>query len=66
MSAAEDAQQVVVLTIQKSVYGKDVAVKAMGNQLLGQMSLQQLSQHWATVLLDRKEGKEPKDTVNFS
>jgi hypothetical protein len=68
--AAEDAQQVVVSTIQKSVYGKDLAVKARGSQLLGQMadsSVQRLSQDRTKVLLGTKEDdKEPRETASFN
>ena len=68
--AAEDAQQVIVSTMQKGVFGRNLTVKAKGNQLLGQMadsSVHQLSKDRANVLLGAKEcPKESREAVSFS
>lgn len=68
MSAGEDAQQVVVSTVQKSLYGKGIVVEARGNQILGQTedpSIQALSHDRVAVLVAQEESKEPRDTKNI-
>jgi len=69
MSASPDAQQVLVSTVQKSLYGKNIVVEARGNQILGQMgdpSIQRLSQDRAAVLLAaQQEREQTQDPKNF-
>lgn len=69
ISADEDAQQIIVSTTGKRVYGKDIAVKAKGNQILGQIAepaLQQLTQDHANLLLRMNEGEESKENASFN
>lgn len=69
ISASPDAQQVLVSTVQKSLYGKSIVVEARGNQILGQMgdpSIQRLSQDRAAVLLAaQQESKQTEDTKSL-
>jgi hypothetical protein len=68
VSAAQDAQQVIVSTIHKAIYGRDLVVEARGSQLLGQIadpSVLQLSQNWVAVRLGVKEGEASKNTASF-
>jgi len=69
MSVGKDAQQGLVSTVQKGLYGKGIVVEAQGNQKLGQMgdpSMKRLSQDRAAVLLAAQNGStQTQDTKSI-